>query len=188
MKERTLGDVIMFFIQAVAMPLTQKDYHALDISLFNFNDRRWFPDVFRVMLICLVYRAMPVAFPRYAGELREALENTFNQTYERIRIKGKPMLEMVSEFNDMVDINAEHPFMKMAVYVAGMHQRLPATAASSEKLNQRLELMYANFSTLGDDVRIVENKPVKDVLREAGRILQKKMEKVNAGTKRRVKK
>ncbi|MFH0941717.1 MAG: hypothetical protein V1823_01665 [Chloroflexota bacterium] len=169
----------MFFIQAVVMPLTEKDYRTLDISLFDFAARRRFPNVFRVMLICLIYRALPVAFPRYADELREVLEKSFNRTYERNRIEGKPTPEVVKEFNEMVDMNAGHPFMKMAIRAAGMHQRFPATAKSAEKLNQRLERMYANFSTLGDDVQIVEKKAGKDMWQEIDRILRKKGKGLN---------
>lgn len=156
------------------MPPTEKDYRTLEISLFDFAGRRRFPDVFRVMLICLVYRALPVAFPRYADQLREILEKSFSRIYERNRIEGKPTPEVVKEFNEVVDMNAGHPFAKMAVRAAGMHQRFPATPASAEKLNQRLELMYANFSTLGDDVQIVEKKAGKDMWQEIDRILRKK--------------
>jgi len=58
-KERTLGDVIMFFSQAVAMPPTEKDYRTLDVSFFDWGGRRRFDGIFKVMMICLVYRALP---------------------------------------------------------------------------------------------------------------------------------
>ena len=157
-KERTVHDVITYFVQAVAFPLTVADYRALDISVFDIRKRMKYPDAFRAMLICLVYRALPVAFPRYARELRETLEKVYNQAYERNRIEGKSTEEMVNEFNAMVEMGAERPFLKLATRVVGMYRRTPLAAEQAEKLNQRLEKIYTNFSTLGDDVQIVESK------------------------------
>jgi len=157
-KEKTLNDVVMFFIQAVSMPLSEKDFRTLDISLFDFFKRRRFPDVFRVMLICLIYRSLPVAFPQYATELREFLERVFNHTYNINKVEGKPTEEVVREFDEMIDMNVEHPFMKMAIHVAGIYQPTPVTAKDAEKLNRRLELMYANFSTLSEGVRITKEE------------------------------
>jgi len=210
MRERTLGDVIVFFSQAVSMPPTEKDYRTLDISLFDWGGRRRFAEIFRVTMICLVYRALPAAFPQYADQLREILENVFTRTYENDRVAGtasdvavkesdkvvdegakrpgrkfrnffkqakgvpgKSVPEAVAEFDALIDMNARHPFMKMAVRAAGIFQRFKANAMSAEKLNARLELLYAHFSTLGNDVLIVQ-KPTKDVLKEADRILKQK--------------
>lgn len=157
-KERTVQDVVMYFIQAVASPLSEVDYRTLEISMFNIKKRRRFPDVFRPMLICLVYRSLPVAFPRYARELRETLEKVYKRAYERNQVDGESTEEVVKEFNAMVDMEAERPFLKLATHVAGMYQPAPMKAEYAEKLNQRLEQIYANFSTLGDDVEIVEKK------------------------------
>lgn len=174
MKERTLGDIVMFFSQAVSIPPTEKDYRTLEVSLFDWGGRRRFADVFRVMMICLVYRALPVAFPQYAEQLREILEGAFTRTYERNKVGGKPVPEMLKEFNDLIDMSLKHPFMKMALHGAEVFQRYRVSAMSAEKLNERLELLYAHFSTLGDDVQIVAPKPAKNVLKEADRILREK--------------
>ena len=157
-KERTLQDVIMYFIQAAAVHPSEPDYQTLDISVFNFRKRMKFPDVFRAMLICLVYRSLPVAFPRYTKELRETLEKIYNKTYEKNRVEGKSTEEVVKELNALVDTDAKRPFLKMAAHVAGMYNPTPLVTEQAEKLNKRLEKIYANFSTLGDDVQIVEQK------------------------------
>jgi len=164
----------MFFSQAVSMPPTEKDYRTLDVTIFNFGGRRRFAEIFRVMMICLVYRALPVAFPKYADRLREILEKAFDRTYENNKVGDKTVPEMVKELDALVDLDASHPFMKMATRAAGVFQRFKADTISAEKLNQRLELLYRHFSTLGDGVLILEEKPDKDVLKEVDRILQKK--------------
>lgn len=158
LKERTLDDVVMYFIQAVALPLSERDYRTLDISLFDFIKRRRFPDVFRALLICLIYHALPVAFPQYAAGLREVLEEVFDRAYESYRIEGKPTPEVVRALNEMVDLNAGQPFFKMATHIAEIYSKSPLKTEHAEKLNKRLEQIYANFSTLGDDVQIVEKK------------------------------
>ena len=157
-KERTIHDVITYFVQAVALPLRPVDYRTLDISIFDIRKRMKYPDAFRAMLICLVYRSLPVAFPRYARELRETLEKIYQRAYERNKVEGKSTEEVVKEFNAMVEMNAERPFFKLATHVVGLYRRTPLATEQAEKLNQRLEQIYANFSTLGDDVQIVEQE------------------------------
>jgi len=156
------------------MPPTEKDYRTLEISLIDWGGRRHFAGIFRALLISLIYRSLPVAFPKYTDELRKFLENSFTRTYENDRIGDKTVPEVAMELDELVDMNASHPFMKMSVRATGLFQRFKASPKSADKLNQRLELMYAHFSTLGDDVEIVEKKTPKKVLNEADQILKKK--------------
>jgi len=156
--ERTIQDVIMYFIQAVALPLTESDYRTLEISRFDIIKRLRFPDVFRVLLICLVYRSLPLAFPQHAKDLRKTLEEVFNGTYERYQVDGKNTEELVREYNELVDMSLERPFFKLANHVAATQRRSPFQAEQAEKLNKRLEQIFANFSTLGEGVEIVGQK------------------------------
>ena len=160
-RERTLEDVIMYFIQAVAQPLTWADYSALGVPRFNLIRRMRFPNVFRALLICLVYRSLPLAFPQYSQELRKTMEEIFNKTYAGYEVDGENTAEMVKGYNELVDMSASRPFFELANHVMATQRRLLAKteqAGQAEKLNQRLEQIFGNFSTLSEDVQIVEQK------------------------------
>ncbi len=164
MKERikgmTIEELVKFMVKTFAMPVTRKEYRTLGIPMFNISKRRRFSDVYRTLILYLIKRSIPIAFPDHSSQLLEALEEVFQTAYEDSPTAGKRIEERLKEFDNLIEAGEEQSFQNLALYITEMFEYTPKKLVYAARLNDMIEERYSGFIRLGKEIKIAEKNMI----------------------------
>jgi hypothetical protein len=156
-KEMTIEQAVLSMFRAATVPVTEEEYKTLRISKFNILKRREFSNIYRSLVLYLMKRSIPVAFPGHASQILETFEAFFQQAYKDHPKAKKRMEDRFKKFDELLSADAESPFLELALHVSKMLQRSPKAYVYGIQLNSRIELLYLNFITMGKEIKIKES-------------------------------
>ncbi|MFC1948802.1 hypothetical protein ACFLW0_01335 [Chloroflexota bacterium] len=155
-REMTPKQLVASMFNGATSPVTEEEYKLLGISKFNMFKRKKFRDVYRSLMLYLIKRAIPGAFPEHASIILETYDEFFQVVCKDYPQATRKLEERLLKFEELVESEKEQPFLNLSLYISEMFEDRPKKLTYAAKLNNRIETLFSTLLTLGKEIKIKE--------------------------------
>ena len=156
MKEMTIEQLVLSMFRATTLPPTKEEYNILGISKFNIIKRKYFRNVYGTLILYLTKLSLPGTFPEHDSELLETFNKSFYIAYKDNKYALKRMEDRLKKFEELTEMKNKEPFLDLALYITEMFEQSPKKLVYAARLNNRINALFLNYLTLGNEIKIIK--------------------------------